>query len=440
MPMGFETARHLALRTGFGGTAAELAALAELELDAAVTALLDGVRSEPIVPMPGWTDEAPVLSRRERRRLGRMFRRANRQHRLELKGWWYEEMLETPSPLTERLTLMWHNHFTSDTRKVRAHELMARQNGLLRRHALGNFGRLLHDIAEDPAMLRYLDTARSDRDEPNENFARELLELFALGEGHYTEEDIREAARAFTGWRLNRETGEFRFARRQHDGGLKTFMGRTGRFDGHDIIDIVLDQPRTAVHITERVWRELISETPDATEVARLADGFRASGYELRALVEPLLLSPAFLAAENRANLVKSPVELLVGMARSLAFVVDYPDDMARQGRQLGQDVFDPPNVRGWPGGSSWITTNTLMLRQRVSRLAMRREEVVYRLARGGLADWFDGAPGTGGTDRAAHVLLARAPVYAPPASDGSAAQEGAALEALLLDPVFQLK
>jgi len=374
-PLSADDARHLLVRTGFAALPAEIAKFEGLTRAEAVQRILAGARSEAVTPPPGWTKDAPNL-----RRPGRMsteeerraFRAARLEEGLQLVGWWYREMGATPSPLTERMTLFWHNHFTSAFRKVRVPLLLYRQNVTLRRHALGNFRKLVHAMAADPAMIVYLDSLQNRRGRPNENFARELLELFTLGEGHgYTETDIKEAARAFTGWSLARETGEYRFRPFLHDDGEKTFMGRTGRFNGTDIIEIVLTKPRVAEYIAEKAWREFVSETPDPAEIKRIAAKFRAADYEIRALVRELLLSPHFWAAENRARLVRSPVELIVGTLR--LFDLPQPDDriLVLLGRALGQEPFNPPNVKGWPGGTAWINTNTLLVRQQLLRRLM---------------------------------------------------------------------
>jgi len=217
-------------------------------------------------------------------------------------------------------------------------------------------------------MLIYLDGLRSVARQPNENFARELLELFTLGEGHYSEADIKNAARAFTGWSIDRETGRFVDHLQQHDGGEKTFLGQTGNFNGDDIIAIVLRQPRTAETIVEKLWREFVSLKPDPVEVKRLAAIFRNGGYEMKPLMRALLLSPAFRDPANRGALIKSPVELIVGTVHVLGLPVPEKTGLVRMMAGLGQSPFDPPNVKGWPGGEAWITTNTLLLRQQFLR------------------------------------------------------------------------
>jgi uncharacterized protein (DUF1800 family) len=293
---------------------------------------------------------------------------------LELRGWWVREMLVTPSPLTERMTLFWHNHFVSAQPKVRVSRLMYRQNVTLRAYALGNFGAFLHAIAKDPAMVVYLDSAQNRRGAPNENFAREVMELFALGEGHYAEADVKEAARAFTGWSLDRETGTFLFRPGLHDDGIKTVLGHTGRLDGDAVLDLLLARPETAEFIVGKLWREFISPDPDRAEVARIARRFRASNFEIKVAVAALLTSDAFYAPANRGVLVKSPIELVVGTMRQLELAPDGALPFAVAAAGMGQNLFSPPNVKGWPGGETWINTTTLLARKQFLDRVTRSE------------------------------------------------------------------
>jgi uncharacterized protein (DUF1800 family) len=272
------------------------------------------------------------------------------------------------------MTLFWHNHFVSSVQKVKSAKLMLDQNRLLRKHALGNFGELLHAVGKDPAMVVYLDSATSRRGSPNENFAREVMELFTLGEGNYSEQDIKEAARAFTGWSIEPATGAFRWRPMIHDDGEKTVLGVSGRLDGDAVLDILLAQPQTAEHLTRKLWREFVSPTPDEPEVRRIAARFRAAGYDLRVALRELLGSRAFWAGENRQALIKSPVDFVIGSFNSLG--MEPPDAAALAGllRQLGQDLFAPPNVKGWPGGENWINSSTLLTRKQMAERLLRRE------------------------------------------------------------------
>ena len=281
-PLGFEDARHLLNRTSFAAGADDIALFATLSREQAADRLLGWTAQARVTPPPEWVGE--FKSARGLRQMSEEDRRAFRRDQvlkgLELRGWWLTEMLTTPSPLTEKMTLFWHNHFTSSQQKVRSPVLLYRQNALLRRYALGDFGTLLHAVARDPAMLVYLDGATSRRGQPNENFAREVMELFTLGEGHYTEQDIKEAARAFTGWSVDPETGAFLLRPLAHDDGSKTIFGRSGNFDGDGVIDLLLARPETAERIVDKLWREFVSPTPDAREVSRVARLFRENQYD----------------------------------------------------------------------------------------------------------------------------------------------------------------
>jgi uncharacterized protein (DUF1800 family) len=308
-------------------------------------------------------------------------------------------------------------------------------------------------------MVVYLDNVSNRTGSPNENFAREVMELFTLGEGHYGERDIKEAARAFTGWSLDRRTGEFRFYRFLHDGGEKTVLGRHGRFDGDEVLDILLAQPATAEFITTKILREFVSLDPDPAEVARLATGFRASGYDIKSLLRALFTSQAFYAPERRAVLVKSPVEFTVGTLRRFDI---HPQDLrplALANRNLGQDLFGPPNVKGWPGGEAWINSSTLLARRQLLARLFRAEEMpaapVADMAEGerrgartmqrigqdyrfDARAWFGQFPGSSGSRREqiTRLVLAAAPHEPPP----TMIDDAGFLSLLVLDPVYQLK
>jgi uncharacterized protein (DUF1800 family) len=444
-------ARHLLARTGFGATAEEAAALAPLSRVQAVDRILNGARTTAVTPGPAWlTDNKPVfptlgqLNAEDRAAQQKL---TNEQVQ-QIKAWWYDEMLATPSPFTERMTLFWHNHFTSSLRKTRSPVLHYRQNALLRRESLGSFATLLREVSRDPVMLDYLDNRLNRWERPNENFARELLELFTLGEGHYTEQDIKNAARAFTGWTTTSDRARFLENVRIHDPDSKTFLGRTGRFDGDDILKLILQQPRTAEFITVKLWREFVSPTPDAKEVQRLAAVFRDGGYEIKPLMRAMLTSDAFWAAKHRGELIKSPVEFLVGTVRFFENTPVDGDSLARYSRRLGQDIFDPPNVKGWPGHTAWISTDTLLAREQFLQRLLRGDRLgpAQQMMAGNQrrlpslpAATDESMAGPKGAVIEAELralLLAKAPVN-PPAANAPAR---ARLAALFLDPVYQLK
>ena len=365
--MGYDEARLLLTRTRFAASEREIAEFAALSREQAVEQLLR-TAGTPQTPAPAWAEkwERPPrlnqLSDEERRAYQRELVRRNG----ELRGWWLREMLASASPLTEKMTVFWHNHFVSSMQKVRAPQLMYRQNLLLRKHALGNFGELLHAVAKDPAMIIYLDGATNRKGEPNENFAREVMELFTLGEGHYGEQDVKQAARAFTGWGLDLDSGEFRARPALHDEGVKTVLGKSGNFDGAAVLDILLARPECAAFIVAKLWREFVSPVPDRAEVERIAARFRDSGYDIKAALRALLTADALYAPANRASLTKSPVDLVVGTLRQFNFEIGEPAPFVVQLRNFGQDLFAPPNVRGWVGGDRWINSSTLLARKQL--------------------------------------------------------------------------
>ena len=375
-PMGSEDAAHLLGRAGFGARPADLARFATLSREAALGQLLAETsplaRIAPPAELATFTPPARLRALSDEERKERMKRNA-----IGLRAWWVENLLAAATPaeqLRERMTLFWHNHFVSSLEKVRSPKLMLDQNALLRRHALGRFDGLLHAVGKDPAMMVYLDSATNRRGSPNENFAREVMELFTLGEGHYSEQDIKEAARAFTGWSIEPATGEFRWRTFAHDGGSKTVLGVSGNLDGDAVLNILRAQPQTAEFVVRKLWREFVSLTPDEVEVRRIARRFRDSGYDTRVALREILGSRAFWAPESRLALVKSPVDWVLGTLNSLQIEAPEPLLLGFALRQLGQDLFAPPNVRGWPGGEAWINSSTLLARKQYAERLLRRE------------------------------------------------------------------
>jgi uncharacterized protein (DUF1800 family) len=373
-------ARFLLTRTGFEATAAEVAPFVGMTREQAVDALLAGARNEASTQPPAWVME-PIPSVDVRRAWTQDERRDDQREQSrrydDLRGWWIREMVTTRSPLSERMTLFWHDHFPSGEDKVHYPQLMFRQNALLRRDALGNFSDLLHAVSKDPAMLQYLDGAGSRKGRPNENFAREVMELFTLGEGHYSQQDVTEAARSYTGWTLDPNTLAYHFNPKIHDDGDKTVLGQTGNFDGDQVLDILLAQPETATFITTELWREFISETPDPAQIAPVAERFRASHYDIKTALRGLFSSDAFWDERNRGVLVKSPAEFVVGAVREFD-IGDADQDataLAVQVRNFGENLFYPPNVKGWPGGENWINSSTLLARKQFIEQLFRATE-----------------------------------------------------------------
>jgi uncharacterized protein (DUF1800 family) len=290
----------------------------------------------------------------------------------QLRGWWLYCILQGGHPLREKMTLFWHNHFATSLVKVQNAALMFRQNCLLRSHALGRFGPLLQAISRDGAMLAWLDSNSNVKGKPNENFARELMELFTLGVGNYTEKDVREAARAFTGWKSD-GTG-FAFDPRLHDGDSKTVLGQTGRWDGGDVVRILLEQPAAARFLVRKLYHFLVSEKaePPNSLLEPLCDSFRKSDYDIAGLVRTILASRHFFSDHAFRQRVKGPTEYVLGAVQ--AVYRRCPEDepgyaplpqrvlVPRLGA-MGQFLFAPPNVKGWPGGTAWLNTSTLLER-----------------------------------------------------------------------------
>ena len=462
--LGYDDARHLLARTGFGPTDAEVRAYATLTREAAVAKLLKETQTTASTTPPGGAPDTsplqfpnPETSSAEEKA---SFAQAQAREGIALRAWWVREMLTTPSPLTERMTLFWHNHFVSSQAKVRFARLMYRQNVTLRANATGNFGVLLHAMAKDPAMLVYLDGVRSRKGAPNENFAREVMELFTLGEGHYTEQDVKGAARAFTGWSVDRETGEFMVRPRLHDRATKTVFGTSGRFDGDDVLDLLLARPDTTRHLTEKLWREFVSPHPDPAAVQRIAARFAESHYDIKVALSELLLCDAFYAAENRGVLVKSPAELVVGTLRTLRIEPEQGVAFAIATAVMGQSLLAPPNVKGWPGGEAWINATTLLARKqfvdRVARadgMSTRSERMTSTrpakaggaLERGLSSLHFDSArfmgqfQGASPGERAQWAQRLLLPV-APQSTEEPPNDATAIVHGLLLDTAYQLK
>jgi uncharacterized protein (DUF1800 family) len=281
-----------------------------------------------------------------------------------LKAWWFYRMLHTPDPLGERLTLMWHNHFATSNRKVEDLVLMREQNELLRQHARGEFAGLLAAVVKHPAMLDWLDADSNRKGQPNENLARELMELFTIGIGNYTETDVREAARALTGWSVVDKRFEFRAAR--HDDGQKRVLGNQGPLDGDDLLELLLEHPATARRIAWRICHTLLGEDlADQAAIAQLADGLRAQRLDIGWAVATVLRSNLFFSQRNLGTRVAGPVEYIVGALRSLELCDPPPSTLtlAEWSTRCGQDLFYPPNVGGWNEGRTWLASRTIVAR-----------------------------------------------------------------------------
>jgi uncharacterized protein (DUF1800 family) len=396
----YDRARHLIDRAGFGAPPEEIARLAAMTPEQAVASLLDyqsipNDHLAPFDPSGVWdpslrdfppsrvaateraerTGEAlgarvkPAGERRLQPVVDRFFYwlRATMLETRRLAHWWADRMVATNRPLEEKMAIFWHGHFATGEEKIRDYRKMEQQLALLHRHATGNFRTLLIEVARDPAMLAYLDAAENVKGAPNENFAREVMELFTMGVGHYAEKDIREAARAFTGWI---DDGlDFKVDPVKHDDGAKTFLGRTGKFDGVDILNIILEQQVTAEYIAAKLYKFFARENISPDLAVRLGAVLRDNDYEIAPLMRTIFLSRDFYSAPSVGTRIKGPIELIASTYRKLG-VKHLPGipDLYLVSRELGQTLLNPPTVAGWAQGRAWITPGLLLARGNFAR------------------------------------------------------------------------
>jgi uncharacterized protein (DUF1800 family) len=350
---------HLHRRAGFGATLPEL----ERDLMAGPAASVKRLVDPPRGPS---ADDHGTLDRLRDGVLNAPEARVER-----LKAYWLYRIVYGPDPVREKSTLFWHGHFATSNRKVQNVERMLAQNELIRRLALGDFRELAVAILSEPAMLIWLDGVGNSKEKPNENLAREFLELFTLGVGHYTEVDIRQAARALTGWLKEGDEGDYaaplRFDPARFDDGAKTFLGRTGHWSASDIARIALEQPPAASHLARKLYRFFVRDDvePGFDFIDPLADRIRASGFSIRKALDVIFRSRHFYSVDARRHLIKSPVEIIAGLVRSLAIPRSRIDlvTLACLCDRQGQSLFYPPNVKGWDGGRAWVSSATLLAR-----------------------------------------------------------------------------
>lgn len=426
-PWNQRLAAHLLRRAGFGGSPADVARLASLSMNAAVDSLVhfpasDHLPAGPadlpdpemqqrlllqqagllprrqpaaqrfpqarlripnplnpganlVIPLGGAASSAPVRQAQisdspaqleERKEIMQQIGMLRRRALIALQTWWLDRMIQTPAPLQEKMTLFWHGHFTSAIfqKGITPQEMLA-QNQLFRSYALGNIRKLTLAVSQDPAMLKYLDNRASVKAHPNENYARELMELFTLGLGNYTEQDVRESARAFTGWTVRGplQGGGFFFNAAQHDDGVKTFLGRTGNFDGRDIVDIIFEQPAAPRWFANKLLNYFVYNDPEPELIDAVAALIKKNDFELAPVVSTLLRSNVFYSERAYRALVKSPVEFVVGTYQ--LFGIRQADQVALGAlNRMGQVLFYPPNVKGWDGGSAWLNSQTILARE----------------------------------------------------------------------------
>lgn len=387
---------HLYRRAGFGARPEELDAAAARGYQATLAGLLEASAPDPAgdaVALPTMTSTY------------RLFRNADaatrmatahqlRQEAIALGSWWLQRMVATSNPLTEKMTLLWHGQFATSIQKVRFARLMYGQNQIFRTQGMGRFDTLTQAVAKDPAMLIWLDANTDKQSHPNENFARELMERFTMGVGNYSETDVREAARCFTGWVFNPVTGAYGLQPLQHDDGTKTVLGHTGNLSGEDVVDIVTHSPASARFVVASLWSHLAYPVTTTDKVvAELAPAY-AADLDVSALVAAIFNHPGFVSPEARTGLVKQPVEYVVGALRALGLGADSPALLAALD-QLGQVPFAPPSVGGWPQNDYWLSTASALTRLRLAD----------RLVAGADISTVADAPRTDRVDAAARLL-----------------------------------
>ena len=373
-----EAARHLLDRAGFGGSPREVQRLHGLGPEQAVESLLvPPQQRDPhgrFEPAPFRTEYGAFrkqeASAEEQQRWRRTLRREDSLQARDYRDFWLQRMI-SGGGTREKMALFWHGYFTSSQREVRDSYLMVRQIELYRSQGLTSFRELLHAASREPAMLSYLDSRKNRKAQPNENFAREVMELFTMGPGHYTETDIHEAARAFTGWSFDR-SGRFRELKRVHDDGEKQYLGRTGRFDGNDILEILLEQEATARFLAHKLAAFFVVPDPEPVLVEALAAELRKNDYALTPSLKTLFLSREFFDQHSRGALFKSPVEFVVSTLRRLEIEPPPGPFLNLACEELGQSLLFPPNVKGWEGHQSWINSATILLRANLAEVFTR--------------------------------------------------------------------
>lgn len=360
-----QRAAHLLRRAGFGGTLAQIDEFSKLSKEDAADRLLN-------------------YQAVDNSALDTLLKKANFDLNagkpIDMIRWWLTRMVYTARPLEERMTLIWHGLLTSQISKIGGHraKLMVTQNELYRANALPKYDDLVKAVGKDPAMLLYLDNIDSTKTHPNENYARESMELFTLGVGNYTEEDVRESARAFTGWRLTKPAKgadgkpdylnwepRFQISAKDHDDGSKTFLGQTGNWGGDDIVDIIMKQPAAGRFITTRLFTEFANYNPQPATIDRLVSVWNSSGHDIKAVVRAILVSDEFYSQASYRGFVRSPIEFVVNTMRGLEVVPGSGDRVISQGTFQGMDQipFEPPSVAGWPGGQTWLSSSTFFAR-----------------------------------------------------------------------------
>jgi uncharacterized protein (DUF1800 family) len=367
--------QHLLWRAGFGPMAENAAALDTLSQKDLWGLLLKTSSKSPekinvaqgLVDglFKGVQDVANMQKQELTNEQKKMIREQSRDDLKNLNLRWFDEMINSEAQLREKMSLFWHGHFA-----CRVINSFFQQELLqtIRENALGNFKDMLVAVSKSPSMLSFLNNQQNRKQKPNENFAREVMELFTMGRGNYTENDVKEAARAFTGWGFNVQ-GEFVFRKNFHDTGSKTLLGKTGNFDGDAVLDILLEQKQTARYLTKKIYKYFVNENVDEPKADWLATRFYDSGYDIKKLLTDIFTNDWFYNEKNIGTQIKSPIQLLAGIRRLLPMELENEQSQLLMQRTLGQVLFYPPNVAGWPGGKTWIDSSSLMLRLRIPQI-----------------------------------------------------------------------
>jgi uncharacterized protein (DUF1800 family) len=377
--------QHLMWRAGFGPAAGQLTELKNTSPAELYKALQNESSAKPayIDVADSYLKDLMEMDRGEKIQRKKeldeedrkMIRRKQRDGIKDLNLHWFNQMIDSKAQLQEKMAFFWHGHFASRNVNVIFQQQLL---DVIRQNALGNFRDLLHGVSKSAAMLNFLNAQQNKKDHPNENFAREVMELFTMGRGHYSEKDIKEAARAFTGWGYNAK-GDFQIRRFQHDEGTKTVLGKNGNLSGEEVLNILVDQKDTAKFIATKVYRFFVNQKADFQKIDWLADRFYKSDYNIGKLMEDIFTSDWFYDEKNIGAQIKSPVELLSGIQRMLPMELKNEESMLLIQRILGQVLFYPPNVAGWPGGKNWIDSSSLMMRLRIPKLINDNDELNVR-------------------------------------------------------------
>jgi uncharacterized protein (DUF1800 family) len=375
--------QHLMWRAGFGPAASQVEQMKSVTPSQLYKALQKASSKKPAYIdvandyLKGLFMGAGEIGRQERKKEldssdRKKIREQNRDDLKSLNLNWLNEMVQSDAQLREKMAFFWHGHFASRNINIFFQQQLL---DIIRQNAIGNFRTLLLEVSKSGAMLNFLNAQQNKKDHPNENFAREVMELFTMGRGHYTEQDVKEAARAFTGWGATAK-GEFVFRKFQHDRGEKSIFGKTGNFEGEDVLEMILDQKQTASFITEKIYRFFVNEVIDKEKTDWLANRFYTNDYDIAKLLEDIFTSEWFYNDKNIGARIKSPIELLAGIQRILPMQLENEESLLVLQRLLGQLLFYPPNVAGWPGGKTWIDSSTLMLRLRIPQLINDRDDL----------------------------------------------------------------